>query len=332
MNGSALYSDVVLPAATWYEKHDLSSTDLHPFVHSFNPAIPPPWETRTDFDIFKRIAESFTRLAKTHLGVRRDLVAAPLLHDTPDELAQPLGKVLDWKTGECEPIPGKTMPKLVVVERDYGAVLDKWLALGPLVEELGTATKGIALEAARRGRGAAACETAEVDGRPSLEPATSTGARRSSRSPGVTNGRLALEGFRVARAARRRAARRPRRRARRHADRVRRHAGAAAQGDRLARVVGDGVARAPLLAVHDQRRAPRPLAHADRAPAVLRRPRVAARVRRGAAGLPAADRRRSATSASSSPASRAAPRCTSAGSRRTRSGRSTPSSRTTCTC
>ena len=46
MNGSALYSDVVLPAATWYEKHDLSSTDLHPFVHSFNPAIPPPWETR----------------------------------------------------------------------------------------------------------------------------------------------------------------------------------------------------------------------------------------------------------------------------------------------
>ncbi len=57
MNGSALYSDVVLPAATWYEKHDLSSTDLHPFVHPFNPAIPPPWETRSDFDIFEAIAE-----------------------------------------------------------------------------------------------------------------------------------------------------------------------------------------------------------------------------------------------------------------------------------
>ena len=155
MNGSALYSDIVLPAATWYEKHDLSSTDLHPFVHSFNPAIPPPWETRTDFDVFKTITERFTQLARTHLGVRRDLVAAPLLHDTPDELAQPFGKVLDWKAGECEPIPGKTMPKLVVVERDYGAVLDKWLALGPLVEELGIGDEGDRLEAARGGRGAA---------------------------------------------------------------------------------------------------------------------------------------------------------------------------------
>jgi nitrate reductase alpha subunit len=78
MNGSALYSDVVLPAATWYEKHDLSSTDLHPFVHSFNPAVPPPWETRTDFDVFKAIARSFAELAETHLGVRTDVVAAPL--------------------------------------------------------------------------------------------------------------------------------------------------------------------------------------------------------------------------------------------------------------
>ena len=43
MNVSALYSDIVLPAATWYEKHDISSTDLHPFVHAFSPAIGPPW-------------------------------------------------------------------------------------------------------------------------------------------------------------------------------------------------------------------------------------------------------------------------------------------------
>ena len=40
MNGSALYSDIVLPAATWYEKNDISSTDLHPFVHSFNAGDP----------------------------------------------------------------------------------------------------------------------------------------------------------------------------------------------------------------------------------------------------------------------------------------------------
>jgi nitrate reductase alpha subunit len=195
MNGSALYSDVVLPAATWYEKHDLSSTDLHPFVHSFNPAIPPPWETRTDFDVFKRIAESFTRLAAKHLGVRRDVVAAPLLHDTPDELAQPLGEVRDWKAGACEPVPGRTMPKLVVVERDYAAVLDKWLALGPLVEELGASTKGIGwkpleeVEELRRRNG-------DRGGRPSLARDVDWCEAILALS-GVTNGRLAREGFRA---------------------------------------------------------------------------------------------------------------------------------------
>jgi nitrate reductase alpha subunit len=39
MTSTTLYADVILPAATWYEKHDLSSTDMHPFVHAFNPAI-----------------------------------------------------------------------------------------------------------------------------------------------------------------------------------------------------------------------------------------------------------------------------------------------------
>jgi len=47
------------------------------------------------------------------------------LYDTPDELAVPGGVVRDWARGECEPVPGKTMPKFVVVERDYGAVAAK---------------------------------------------------------------------------------------------------------------------------------------------------------------------------------------------------------------
>ena len=86
----------MLPAATWYEKYDLSSTDLHPFVHTFNQAVPPPWETKTDWEAFGRIAQRFSGLAERHLGTRRDLIAAPLLHDTPDEIAQPLGEVRDW--------------------------------------------------------------------------------------------------------------------------------------------------------------------------------------------------------------------------------------------
>jgi nitrate reductase alpha subunit len=84
MTSTCIYADVVLPAATWYEKHDLSSTDMHPFVHSFNPAIAPPWETRTDFDAFSMVAGAFSRLAGVHLGTRTDIVAAPLMHDSPD--------------------------------------------------------------------------------------------------------------------------------------------------------------------------------------------------------------------------------------------------------
>ena len=142
MTSNALFSDVVLPAATWYEKYDLSSTDLHPFVHAFNEAIAPPWEAKSDWEAFHRIAKQFSRLAERHLGVRKDLVAAPLQHDTPDEIAQPLGEVRDWRAGECEPVPGRTMPKLLVVERDYPHVAERWAALGPLLEELGSQVKG----------------------------------------------------------------------------------------------------------------------------------------------------------------------------------------------
>ncbi|MFP5416254.1 MAG: nitrate reductase subunit alpha, partial [Actinomycetes bacterium] len=47
MTGSTLMSDVVLPAATWYEKHDINTTDMHPFIHPFTPAISPPWQSKT---------------------------------------------------------------------------------------------------------------------------------------------------------------------------------------------------------------------------------------------------------------------------------------------
>jgi nitrate reductase / nitrite oxidoreductase, alpha subunit len=200
MNGSCLYSDVVLPAATWYEKHDLSSTDLHPFVHPFNAAIPPPWETRTDWDAFNAIAERFSELAAEHLGTRTDIVAAALLHDTPEELAQPGGRVRDWRAGECEPIPGKTMPKLAVVERDYAAVHQKMTALGPLVEAAGIGAKGVSWKpdaeveglARRNGR---ANGGGPADGRPRLVRDVDVCEAILALS-GTTNGRLAVEGFR----------------------------------------------------------------------------------------------------------------------------------------
>ncbi len=199
MTSTCTYSDIVLPAATWYEKHDLSSTDMHPFVHSFNPAIPPPWEARTDFDTFATIAAHFSRLAATHLGTRTDVLAAPLAHDTADEMAQPGGAVRDWKHGECEPVPGVTMPKLITIERDYGAVSQKMAALGPLVDSLGAVTKGVkvlpteAVDYLRRHNGAVRGGIA--DGRPSLARDVQMAEAILALS-GTTNGQVAVAGWR----------------------------------------------------------------------------------------------------------------------------------------
>jgi nitrate reductase alpha subunit len=199
MTSNALFSDVVLPAATWYEKVDLSSTDLHPFVHTFNAAIPPPWEAKSDWDAFALVAQRFSELAEDHLGVRKDLVAAPLLHDTADEVAQPFGEVLDWRAGECEPVPGTTMPKLVVVERDYPATAAKLHALGPLVDEPGLAVKGASWKPPDevewlRGRNGVV-RGGPGDGRPSLEQVEHACEAILALS-GTTNGRVAVDGFR----------------------------------------------------------------------------------------------------------------------------------------
>src|SRR5699024_11015130 len=137
------YSDIVLPAATWYEKHDLSPTDMHPFVHSFNPAIAPPWGSRTDFYAFATIAEQFSRLAARHLRTRTDLLAVPLMHDSADEFAPPGGVVRAWRYGQCEPVPGVSRPTLLTEEPDFGAGAAKLAALVPLVETAGTGVKGI---------------------------------------------------------------------------------------------------------------------------------------------------------------------------------------------
>ncbi len=135
MTTTPIYADIVLPAATWYEKEDLSSTDMHPFVHPFNRAVDPLWQARSDWDIYRSIAEEFSNMAKTHLpGVYKDLVTVPLAHDTPQEIAQPFGKVKDWSKGEVEAIPGKTMPAMQIVERDFTQIYDKYVSLGPNLE------------------------------------------------------------------------------------------------------------------------------------------------------------------------------------------------------
>jgi nitrate reductase / nitrite oxidoreductase, alpha subunit len=202
---TTVFSDVVLPAATWYEKHDLNTTDMHPFVHSFNPAIAPPWQSRTDWDAWQTIAEKFSELAADYLGVRKDVVALPLTHDTPDAMANPHGIVRDWKarpgeTPQCEPVPGVTMPKLVEVERDYGAVGDKMNALGPLMDTLGATTKGVTFELSKQvdylRQKNGAVRGGVADGRPSLRRDVNVCEAILALS-GTTNGALATQGFKT---------------------------------------------------------------------------------------------------------------------------------------
>ncbi|NUN69393.1 MAG: nitrate reductase subunit alpha [Bacteroidetes bacterium] len=130
MDSSALYSDIVLPTATYYEKNDLSSTDMHSFIHPLQAAVPPAWESRSDWEIFKGIAQKVSELAERYIPEPlTDIVASPLMHDTPAEIAQP--HVKDWKKGECAMIPGTTMPNLKIVKRDYVNLYNKFITAGP---------------------------------------------------------------------------------------------------------------------------------------------------------------------------------------------------------
>ena len=143
MSTTCLYGDIVLPTATWYEKDDLNTSDMHPFIHPLSEAVQPLWQSKTDWEIYKGFAKKFSELAKDYIGVRKDVVLTPLMHDSPQELGQPFDPK-DWKHGECDPIPGKTMPAITVVERDYGAIYEKFTSVGPLLEKVNNNGKGMA--------------------------------------------------------------------------------------------------------------------------------------------------------------------------------------------
>lgn len=141
MSTTAVYADIVLPTASWYEKDDMNTSDMHPFIHPLQAAVDPAYESKTDWEIFKAIAKKFSEISPEILGVETDVVQLALHHDTPSELAQP--QVLDWKLGECDLIPGKTAPGYIAVERDYPNLYKRFTSLGPLMDKVGNGGKGI---------------------------------------------------------------------------------------------------------------------------------------------------------------------------------------------
>ena len=193
---TTLHSDVILPAATWYEKYDLSSTDMHPFVHTFNAAINPPWDARTDFELFQDLSALVSQMAEKHLPTaQQDVVAAPLGHDSPDELLTPHGIVAPRE--EIGWVPGVTMPKLIPIERDYRLISEKFNTLGPLTEKVGMGTKGVLFTPDRELK-----QIATLNG--TMETSTGERVRLDTdkracefilRFSGTTNGRLATQGF-----------------------------------------------------------------------------------------------------------------------------------------
>jgi complex iron-sulfur molybdoenzyme family reductase subunit alpha len=79
MDTSATFADVVLPAASMFEKWDLNTTDLHTYAIPFTPVIDPQFESRTDWQIWRSLAAAlaatgfvFDDVAPNGATIRRD--------------------------------------------------------------------------------------------------------------------------------------------------------------------------------------------------------------------------------------------------------------------
>ncbi|MBP8672279.1 MAG: nitrate reductase subunit alpha, partial [Sphingobium sp.] len=198
MSTTCVYSDIVLPTASWYEKDDLNTSDMHPFIHPLSAAVDPVWESRSDWEIYKGIARKFSEIAPEVLGVEQDVVLVPIQHDTPGEIAQPFD-VADWGKGEVEPVPGKTMAGVAVVERDYPNLYKRFTALGPLMDKLGNGGKGIAwnteheVENLRKLNGVVT-EDGPTKGMPSIETAIDAAEVILMLAP-ETNGEVAVKAW-----------------------------------------------------------------------------------------------------------------------------------------
>ncbi len=290
MSTSAMYSDIALPAAGWYEMHDLSTTDMHSFIHPFNPAVDPPWEAKTSWNQFAAIAEKFSELAAVHLGEMKDLVATPLLHDSPGEITQ--AEILDWRKGETEAVPGRTMPQLSVITRDFPNAYKMMTALGPLVHQVGVGSKGVVWSGKEEyAELAAKLGTVTAPGKSHGMPSSghqqaggrgnpAAGARDQRRNRGQILGRAREEDRPCPFPPERGAARRKNNFCRYH--------GPAPEDHHLAGMERHRIGNPAVFALRDQYRGKGAVQNAHRPGPVLSGPPLDARFRRGAPSLPAA--------------------------------------------
>jgi anaerobic selenocysteine-containing dehydrogenase len=73
MTDTVRYADVVLPAASWYEKTDLTATPLHPYLQLQQAAIEPVGESRTELWIWQELMRRLApELAQEHFALTED--------------------------------------------------------------------------------------------------------------------------------------------------------------------------------------------------------------------------------------------------------------------
>ena len=150
MDTSALYSDIVLPAATWYEKDDLNTTDMHSFIHPLAAAVPPCWESKSDWEIFSALAKKVSELAPRALpragpGSRRR--AACARHAGGD---RPAAASRTGSAASASRSPARRCRTCTVVERDYANLYNRFISLGPQVRENGLGAHGTQYAGRRR--------------------------------------------------------------------------------------------------------------------------------------------------------------------------------------
>ncbi len=107
MSTTCMYSDIVLPTTDLVREErsqHLRHAPVHPSLVGGNRS---GLESRSGWDIYKGIAEAFSKVSPEVLGVEKDVVLTPIIHDSPGEIAP---STLKLKKGGSEPIPGKTMP------------------------------------------------------------------------------------------------------------------------------------------------------------------------------------------------------------------------------
>jgi nitrate reductase / nitrite oxidoreductase, alpha subunit len=102
MSTTAVYSDIVLPTASWYEKDDLNTSDMHPFIHPLQAAVDPAYESKSDWEIFKAIAKKFSEVAPEILGVETDVVQLPCSTTAPARSPSPSSRT---GSGRVRPDP-----------------------------------------------------------------------------------------------------------------------------------------------------------------------------------------------------------------------------------